>query len=147
MSGINSEIKNFYFYYHTAAEISPEHPNEIVVKTSLCKRMDFVNAACDGLVFLVNNLGRAAISAIALAFTLGFHPSFKASLYSHAYEGLVHAGTIPVSIAGIISPSKINRGFLNLAPVEIRQPRTPDNLTMAASLLGTLVMRTRHTVQ
>ena len=143
MNGIISEIKNFYFYYHTSAEIKRVNPNEWVIKTSLCKRTDFVNAAFDGLAFLVYNVCLTVFSAIALVATVGLIRSFKASFCKNAYEAMVHAGSIPVSLAGVISPRTVNQNFLKLTAQEFKQRIDPD-LTEVASFLGGIVLRKRR---
>ena len=145
MNGIISEIKYFYCYYHTSAELKRENPSEWVIKTSLCKRTDFVNAAFDGLAFLVYNVGLTIFSAIALVTTAGLIPSFKASFCKNAYEGIVHAGSIPVSIMGIIFPQTVNQNFLKLTVLEIKKGIEPGHtLTEVASILGGIVLRKRR---
>jgi hypothetical protein len=145
MNGMISEIKDFYIYYHTSAEIKPENTKEVVIKTSLCGRMDFVNATFDALAYLVYNVALTVFSAIAFVFTLGFVPSLKASLYENAYEAMVHAGSIPVSLVGILSPQIINRDFLNLTVHESKQAMEPGTLTKILDLLGNgLVLRKRR---
>lgn len=146
MNAILFNIKDFYFYYHTMSEIRSENPDEIIIKTSLCTRVDFISAAFDGLTFLVYNVALAALSALAVIVTAGLKRSFRASFSKNAYEGIVHAGSIFVSIVGIISPQTINQEFLKLNVNEQRlavAPDTIDSLVDMASLLGPLFMRQR----
>lgn len=147
MNGIISNIKDFYVYYHTLAEIKRENPYEWVIKTSLCKRRDFVSAALDGLAFLVHNLALAAFSALAVVFTAGLVRRFRASFFKNAYEGVVHAGSIFVSIGGILSPQTINQDFLKLNANEYRQAIEPGALTDTASLLGGMIVRRRPPIE
>jgi len=145
MNGIISEIKDFYFYYHTSSEIKREDPSKCVIKTSLCNRIDFVNAACDALAFLVNNVSLTIFSAIALVATVGLIPCFKTSLYKNAYEVMVHAGSIPLSIIGIISPKIVNQKFLRLTPQE-EHIKAPDTLSEIAGFIGGIVLRKRRPI-
>lgn len=145
MNGIISEIRDFYFFYHTSAEITGGNPSG-VIKTSLCKRTDFVNAAFDALVFLVYNVGLTVFSAIAVVATVGLIPSLKACLYKNAYESMVHAGSISVSLIGIISPQTINQDFLKLTAREFQIEIKPDTKKMVG-LLGGIVLRQRRPVR
>lgn len=142
MSRIISDVKDFYFYYHTFAEIRPESTGELVTTTSLCKRTDFVSAAFDALTFLVYNVGLTVFSALALVATVGLIPYFKASFCKNAYEGMVHAGSIPISLVGIISPKTVNENFLNLPSLELKT-EAPDTLSQIAGLVGGMVIRQR----
>lgn len=146
MNGIISEIKDFYVYYHTSAEIKRENTSEWVIKTSLCKRTDFVNATFDALAFLVYNVGLTVFSAIALVATVGLIPSFKASFCKNVYESIVHAGSIPVSLVGIISPQTVNQNFLKLTPLELKHGVEPGTLTEVAGILGGMVLRKRRPI-
>lgn len=146
MSRITSEIKKFYFYYHTSAEIKRENTAEWMIKTSLCKRIDFVNAAFDALAFLIYNLGLTVFSAIALVATLSLIPRFKASFCKNAYEVMVHAGSIPVSLVGIISPQTVNQKFLKLTSQEIKHGIAPGTLPEVAGILGGIVLRKRRPI-
>lgn len=143
MNGIISEIKNFYFYYHTAGVIKKEDPNELIVKTSLCTRMDFVNAVFDGLAFLICNVATTIFSAIVVTATMGFAPKFKKYFYKNSYEAIVHAGSIPVSIIGIIHPKIVNRHFIKQKLQELKIERKPDTLSSIVNLVGTIFIRKR----
>ena len=143
MNGIVSGIKNFYSYYHTSAEIKVENPTQWVIKTSFCKRTDFLKAACDGLAFLINNVCLTVLFATASVVTLGLVSSFKASCCQNAYAGLVQAGSIPVSIFGIIFPQTVNQNFLKLTPMECNLQISGNELPVYAVLLGGIVARQR----
>lgn len=140
MKTITSEIKDFYFYYHTRAEISSEK----VIKTSLCTRSDFVMATFDALVFLIQDVCRAFFASIALVFTLGLNPSYRALLCYNLYEGVVHMGSIPVSLCGIISPQKVNECFLKITPIERRGEIKEVQVKNVVDILGTIVLRKRR---
>lgn len=146
MKGIVSEIKDFYFYYHTSAEIKRENTKEWVIETSLCKRTDFLNAAFDAIAFLVYNVSLTVFSAIAVITTVGLIPSFKASFCTNAYEGMVHAGSIPVSLVGIIFPQTVNQNFLNLTTQQSKYIIEPGALTQVAGILGGIVVRKRRPI-
>lgn len=124
-----SKIKDFYFYYYSCIEIKPENTKEMVVKTSECKRMNFVNATADALLLLISNVALAIFSALAVIATLGRCACFKDFVYKNAYESLVHAGSIPISLIGIISPQVINQNFLELSSSE-SIVKVPDDLSV-----------------
>lgn len=147
MLSMISEIKDFYFYYTTSAELKPENPTEWIIKTSLCTRSDFMHASLDGAAFLVRNIGIVALSGIAVVATAGLNPRLKASLRSNAYEAVVHAGSIPISIAGLISPDAVNRDFLKTIEHEEKK-RVEGNATFPkiAVLAGGIVMRKRRPI-
>ena len=117
-----------------------------MIKTSLCKRIDFVNAAFDALAFLVYNVGLTVFSAIALVTTVGLIPHFKASFCKNAYEGMVHLGSIPVSILGIISPKTVNQKFLKLTSQELKHGIALGTLSEVAGILGGMVLRKRRPI-
>ncbi|MBY0528788.1 MAG: hypothetical protein K2P51_01210 [Rhabdochlamydiaceae bacterium] len=146
--GIVSEIKDFYFFYHSCAEIKPQNTKEYLIKTSLCGRMDFVAAAFDAHAYLIYNVALTVLSATAFVFTLGFIPSFKASLYENAYDALVHAGSIPVSFLGILFPQIVNRDFLKLTAHESVETLDSGTLSKVIQLLGKgIVLRKRRPLQ
>lgn len=144
MAGIVSEVKSFYTFYHTYAQIKPENPKEWVTKTSPCKRADFMWAILDALDFLIYNVALTIFSAIGVIATLGLKPSCKVSLRKNGYDAIVHACSIPVSLVGIISPQTINQRFLKIVPHEAKFPAKPGVLTEAVGHLGGITLRQRR---
>lgn len=126
MNGIILEIKRTYTYYYSTAEIK-HNTNELIIKNSLCKRTDFMNAAINSLSLLVYDVSLAIFSAIATVATLGLVSSLKASLFKNVYEGIVHGCSIPVSLVGIISPKIVNHGFLN---INIKTPESKKQIAL-----------------
>jgi len=144
MAGLISEVKDFYVFYHTSAEIKPKNTKEWVIKTSLCKRDDFMFATFDALEHLIYNIALTILSAIAVIATLGLKPSCKVSLRENAYDAIVHACSIPVSLLGIISPQTINQSFLKITPHKFKHAIKPGVLTEAAGFLGGITIRQRR---
>ncbi len=139
-----SEIKDFYFYYHTTAEIKYNNTSEWILTTSFCKRMDFLNATFDALAFLVHSVALTVFSAVASIVTFGLATRFKACFCKNAYEALVHASSIPISLVGIIFPKVINKDFLKLTPIELKHGIEPGTLKEVAGILGGIIIRKRR---
>jgi hypothetical protein len=125
-----------------------ENPNEWVVKSSLCTRMDYLNSACDALAFLVDNACLTVFFALAVIGTAGFASSFKFSFSQNAFDGIVHAASIPISIVGIISPQTINQDFREITVEEVKKEVDPESaLSEAANILGGIVLRKRRPIK
>lgn len=138
-----ADIKKFYTYYHTSVEIKRKNPTECVIKVALCKRSDFVKSFFDAFVLLINNLALAIFHGFAVIPSIGCISKFKAGFRKNVREGIVHAGSIPLSLIGILSPQIINKNFLNLIAQECVQEMEPGGLSEAVSILGDMTMRQR----
>lgn len=145
MTGLISEIKSFYTFYHTCTEIKPENTKEYVITTSLCNRADFMRATLDALTFLICNVALTIFSALAVVATLGLIPKCRMSLCKNGYDAIVHAASIPISLLGIISPQTINQSFLEITPHTLKHAIKPGALTETAGLLGGITLRQRRT--
>lgn len=114
MSNIISDIRAFYSYYHTVGKIAPDNRKELVFETAPCKRIDFLCASLEALGLVIQNVALAILAGVANIATLGLISQFRTSLCKNAYGAVVHAGTVPVSLTGVLFPQIINQSFLKI---------------------------------
>lgn len=91
----------------------------------------------------MSSIARTFFYALAVVVTVGLIPRFRDYFCKNGHKIIVYAGSIPVSIAGIISPQTINKKILNLTPYKCKKDVESTTLTYAVKCIGTICMRQR----